>query len=151
MAGWTNDELVAISEAEELQLASVRAAGTLRGPVTMWVVRIGDDLYVRSVNGRGSSWFRGVQDRHQAHIAAGDVEKDVDLLETRDGRRRGRRRLPRQVRAPLLEHRAVDRDPRSTRRNAQARPALNGEPIQTRRLGAREVPALGLGCMPRTV
>jgi hypothetical protein len=84
MAGWTNDELVAIGEAEELQLASVRAAGTLRGPVTMWVVRIGDDLYVRSVNGRGSSWFRGVQDRHQAHIAAGDVEKDVDLVETRD-------------------------------------------------------------------
>jgi hypothetical protein len=83
-AGWTNDELAAIGEAEELHLASVRAAGTLRRPVTMWVVRIGDDLYVRSVNGRGSSWFRGVQDRHQAHIAAGDVEKDVDLVETSD-------------------------------------------------------------------
>ena len=37
---------------------------------------------VRSVNGRGSSWFRGAQTRHQASIRAGGVEKDVDLLET---------------------------------------------------------------------
>jgi len=43
-----------------------------------------DDIYVRSVNGRGSSWFRGAQTRHQAHIAAGGVEKDVDLVETDD-------------------------------------------------------------------
>jgi hypothetical protein len=55
MPGWTNDELEAIDAAEELDLASVRRDGTLRGPVTMWVVRHGDDLYVRSVNGRGSS------------------------------------------------------------------------------------------------
>jgi hypothetical protein len=50
----------------------------------MWVARDGDDLYVRSVNGRGSSWFRGAQTRHQAHIRAGGVEKDVDLVETDD-------------------------------------------------------------------
>ena len=44
----------------------------------MWVVRDGDDIYVRSVNGRGSSWFRGAQDRHEARIRAGGVEKDVE-------------------------------------------------------------------------
>jgi hypothetical protein len=79
---WTNDELDKIGAAEELHLASVRSDGTLRKPVTMWVVRVGDDLYVRSVNGRESSWFRGVQDRHEAHISAGGVEKDVALVET---------------------------------------------------------------------
>jgi len=79
---WTSDELDAIGAAEELTLASVRPDGTLRRPVTMWVVREGDDVYVRSVNGRGSTWFRGAQTRHQAHIRVGGVEKDVELVET---------------------------------------------------------------------
>ncbi len=48
----------------------------------MWVVRAGDDIYVRSVNGRGSSWFRGALDRHAARIRGGGVEKDVELIET---------------------------------------------------------------------
>jgi hypothetical protein len=84
MASWTNDELDKIGNAEELILASLRADGTLRRPVTMWVVRDGDDVYVRSVNGRGSSWFRGALDRHEARMSAGGVEKDVSLIETDD-------------------------------------------------------------------
>jgi hypothetical protein len=82
MAAWTNDELDRIAAAEELELASARRDGTLRSAVTMWVVRDGDDVYVRSVNGRGSSWFRGALTRHEAGIRAGGVEKDVDLVET---------------------------------------------------------------------
>jgi hypothetical protein len=79
---WTSDELDKVGSAEELELASVRGDGTLRGPVTMWVVRDGEHLYVRSVKGRGSSWFRGVQAQHRAHISAGGVEQDVELVET---------------------------------------------------------------------
>jgi hypothetical protein len=86
MTTWTSDELTAIGNAEELTLASVRRNGTLRRPVTMWVVRAGDDVYVRSVNGRGSAWFRSAQDRHEARIRAGGVEKDVELIETVDAR-----------------------------------------------------------------
>jgi hypothetical protein len=82
MSAWTRDVLDAIGGAEELDLASVRRDGTLRRPVTMWVVRVGDDVYVRSVNGRGSSWFHGAQDRHEARIEAAGVEKDVSLVET---------------------------------------------------------------------
>ena len=82
MATWTSDELDEIGAADELDLASVRRDGTLRRPVTMWVVRDGDDAYVRSVNGRGSSWFRGAQTRHEAHIRAGGVERDVELVES---------------------------------------------------------------------
>jgi hypothetical protein len=52
MTDWTSDELHAIGSAEELELAPVRDDGTVRRPVTMWVVRDGDDVYVRSVNGR---------------------------------------------------------------------------------------------------
>jgi hypothetical protein len=84
MSTWTSDELASIAKAEELHIASVRQDGTLRKPVTIWVARYGDDLYVRSVNGRTSSWFRGAQVRHEAHIEAGGVDKDVLLLETDD-------------------------------------------------------------------
>jgi hypothetical protein len=82
MSTWTNDELSKLGSVEELDLASVRRDGTLRNPVTMWVVRYGNDVYVRSVYGRGSSWFRGAQTRHEAHIQAGGVDKDVLLVET---------------------------------------------------------------------
>ncbi len=84
MTMWTSDELDKIGKRDELTLASVRGDGTLRRPVTMWVVRDGDDVYVRSVNGRGSSWFRGALDRHEARIRAGGVEKDVFLTESDD-------------------------------------------------------------------
>jgi hypothetical protein len=84
MGAWTSAELDEIGAAEEIDLASLRRDGTLRNAVTMWVVRHGDDLYVRSVNGRTSSWFRGAQTRHEAHIQAGGVHKDVTLVETDD-------------------------------------------------------------------
>src|SRR5262245_56100324 len=81
MTTWTSDELNKIGNAEELQIASLRRDGTLRKPVTIWVVRVGDDLYVRSVHGRDSGWFRGTQARHQGHIRAGSVDKDVTFME----------------------------------------------------------------------
>jgi hypothetical protein len=84
MAAWTADEFSKIAAAEELDLASVRRDRTMRNPVTMWVVPHGDGLYVRSVNGRTSSWFRGAQSRHEARIQAGGVQKDVLLVETDD-------------------------------------------------------------------
>jgi hypothetical protein len=85
MTAWTNEELAKIGAAEELEVASLRGDGTLRKAVTIWVVRHGDDLYVRSVNGRTSAWFRGVQERHEGHIQAGGVEKDVRFVEMDGG------------------------------------------------------------------
>lgn len=84
MTAWTSDELNKIGKAEELQIASLRRDGTLRKPVIIWVVRLGDDLYVRSVNGRTSAWFRGVQTRYEGHIRAGGVDKDVTFVEESD-------------------------------------------------------------------
>ena len=81
MTTWTSDELNKIGTAEELEIASLRSDGTLRKSRTIWVVRHGNDLYVRSVNGRGSDWFNGTQTRHEGHIEAGGVEKDVTFVD----------------------------------------------------------------------
>jgi hypothetical protein len=78
---WTADELRKIGTAEELEIASLRRDGTLRHPVTIWVVRLGDDLYVRSVNGRGGAWFRGTRVLHGGHIRAGGVDRDVSYMD----------------------------------------------------------------------
>lgn len=84
MIAWTSDELNKIGTADELEIAPLRRDGTLRNPVTIWVVRLGDELYVRSVNGRTAAWFRGVQVRHEGRIWAGGVEKDVTFAEESD-------------------------------------------------------------------
>ncbi len=110
MTHWTNDELNRIGNAEELEIASRRQNGTLRKPTTIWVVRVGNDLYVRSVNGRTSAWFRGTQVRGEGHIEAGGVDKDVTFVEEADAGVNGQidaayrekyRRYPQYV-APLL-------------------------------------------------
>jgi hypothetical protein len=49
MTTWKSDELKRIETAEELKIASLRRDGTLRNLVTIWVARLGNDLYVRSV------------------------------------------------------------------------------------------------------
>ena len=77
MTAWTKDELPRGAGAEELQIASLRRDSTLRKPVTVWVVRDGDSLYVRSVKGPTAAWFRGTQERHEGRIRAGGFEKDV--------------------------------------------------------------------------
>ena len=84
MSEWTNDELDNIAPTEELALASARRDGSLRNAVTIWVVRHGDDLYVRSYRGRSGAWFRAAQVRREGHIRAGGVEKDVTFVEEPD-------------------------------------------------------------------
>lgn len=81
MTTWTSDELNRIGAAEELEIASLRADGTLRKMRIIWVVRVDDALYVRSVNGRDSGWFRGVLTRHEGSVRAGGVAKDVSFVE----------------------------------------------------------------------
>jgi hypothetical protein len=81
MTSWSSKELANIGDAEELAIASRRPDGTLRPFVTIWVVRSGDDLYVRSVNGRAGTWFRGAMAAGEGRIRAGGVERDVAFEE----------------------------------------------------------------------
>ena len=83
MGAWTEAELADIGGANELLIAPERGDGTLQRSRIVWVVRHGDDVYVRSVNGPGGAWFRELQARHAGHVSAGAVDTDV-LFEDAD-------------------------------------------------------------------
>jgi hypothetical protein len=85
MTPWKSDEIAKIGAAEEVQIAPLRRDGTPRKPVTVWVVRHGDDLYVRSVKGRDGAWFRATQERHEGRVRAGGTQQDVTFVEPGHG------------------------------------------------------------------
>jgi hypothetical protein len=78
-AAWRPGELDRIGAAEELRLASRRPDGSLRPYVTMWVVRAGDELYVRSAYGPDNPWYRHATASGGGRIQAGGVERDVSF------------------------------------------------------------------------
>jgi hypothetical protein len=77
MTAWTADELARIGRATELEIASRRPDGTLRPFVTIWVVRVGDDVYVRSAYGFANPWFQRALASGEGRVRAGGVERDV--------------------------------------------------------------------------
>ncbi|MCF4121267.1 DUF2255 family protein [Antribacter sp. KLBMP9083] len=80
MTGWTPDELRRIGGATELRIASRRRDGSLRPYVTIWVVRAGDDLYVRSAYGADNPWFRRAKASGTGRVHAGGVVREVDFV-----------------------------------------------------------------------
>ncbi len=81
MTAWTADELDRIGAADELQIASRRADGSLRKFITIWAVRSGDDVYVRSAYGHDNGWFQRALASGEGRIRAGGVERDVAFEE----------------------------------------------------------------------
>ena len=77
MTAWTADELDRIGRADELRIASRRADGSLRPYVTIWTVRSGDDIYVRSAHGWDNPWFQRALHSGAGRVQAGGVERDV--------------------------------------------------------------------------
>jgi hypothetical protein len=79
MSAWTDDDLRRIADAQELEIAPVRRNGELRRPLPIWVVRAGDDLYVRAAYGSGSGWYGVARASLRAEIRAGGVRKLVTI------------------------------------------------------------------------
>ncbi|WP_329252466.1 DUF2255 family protein [Streptomyces canus] len=84
MTTWTSGELNLIAKADELEIAPLRRDGTPRRPVPIWVVRDGDDLYVRSFRGTDGGWWRTARASHEGHIRSGGVDKNVTFVEVAD-------------------------------------------------------------------
>jgi len=77
MRTWTADELERIRQATEFQVSSRRTDGSLRPFVTIWAVRVGDDVFIRSAYGYNNPWFQRALRSGQGRIRAGGVERDV--------------------------------------------------------------------------
>jgi hypothetical protein len=89
MSDWTAEELDTIGAADELRIAALRPDGSLRPYTTIWVVRVGDDLYVRSYRGRDGAWFRSVLRRPEGRIRAGGLTRDVAFTEAAEAGQAG--------------------------------------------------------------
>lgn len=79
MSAWSADELDTLGTISEIDIAPRRADGTLWPFTTIWIVRVGDELYVRSYNGPDGSWYRAAKRSGQARIRAAGSEHDVRL------------------------------------------------------------------------
>lgn len=80
MTSWTADELSSIGRSHELGIASRRPDGSLRPFITIWFVRLGDDLYVRSAHGYDNPWFQRALASGDGRIRVAGVERDVTFV-----------------------------------------------------------------------
>ncbi|HKN92492.1 MAG TPA: DUF2255 family protein [Acidimicrobiia bacterium] len=87
MSAWTPEGLETIGAGAELEVAPSRPDGTPGPSTTIWVVRIGDELYVRSYRGRNGRWFRHAIQQRQGRIRSGGIERDVTFEEPVDADR----------------------------------------------------------------
>jgi len=80
MSTWTSDALTTIGSADELRVSSYRPDGTLRPFVIIWVVRVGDDVYIRSAYGPGNGWFHRAQASGTGRVKVPGLEQDVTFV-----------------------------------------------------------------------
>jgi hypothetical protein len=74
VTAWTRDELDRIGGSDDLELSVGERT------VTIWVVRVGDDLYVRSWRGANGAWYRSAQQAPVIRIRADSVDREVALV-----------------------------------------------------------------------
>jgi hypothetical protein len=79
MADWNPTELERIAAAREIEVSSLREDGALTKPVTIWAVRVGDELYARSVRGSAGGWFKAAEQRHEGRIEVDATAVDVSF------------------------------------------------------------------------
>lgn len=84
MTTWSTDDLDRIGDAQEIQIAPENDDGTPRRPTTIWIVRNGDDLFVRSANGPEGRWYRTAAGTRRGRITAAGLTRDVTFTDATD-------------------------------------------------------------------
>jgi len=80
MNTWDPADLHAIGSAREVHIATMRPDASTRTPLPIWVVRVGDELFVRSYHGPEGSWFRQLDAHPYARLRAAGREIVVRLV-----------------------------------------------------------------------
>jgi hypothetical protein len=78
---WSPEELERIDAAGELEIAARRAGGALRRWLPIWVVRVGQQVYVRTWHRRDTGWFGQVVESGRARIRVPGLETDVAVAD----------------------------------------------------------------------
>jgi hypothetical protein len=79
MSRWSERDLDLIGAADEIIVAPDRADHTPDPAVPIWVVRVGDALYVRSYRGPSGGWYRRARGNGNARIRS-DLPRQVRPL-----------------------------------------------------------------------
>jgi hypothetical protein len=78
---WTPEQLQKIGASDELDIAVHRADGSLRRWVPIWVVRVDENVYVRTWYRRADGWFGHAIESVGARIRVPDVQADVTIAD----------------------------------------------------------------------
>ena len=81
MSEWSERALALIGAADEIVVAPDRADHTPGPAVPIWVVRVGDELYVRSVRGSSGGWYRRAHGNGHGRIRSSREEFRVRFRE----------------------------------------------------------------------
>lgn len=73
-----------LREAEEIRIETGRSAGSPVNTVTIWVVTIGRDVYIRSVRGLRGRWYREAVGSRRAVVHLGRRRIPVKVIRVTD-------------------------------------------------------------------
>ncbi len=76
-AAWPADDLGQLGGADEISISTRRPDGSLRPFVPIWIVSVGEALYVRSYRGTGGAWYQHATQHPAGSIRSGDHQADV--------------------------------------------------------------------------
>jgi hypothetical protein len=80
-AAWSPEDLERVGAAEELEIATKGGDGTLQRWLPIWVVCVGEQVYVRTWHRRHSGWFGQALDSRRARIRVPGLEVDVGVAD----------------------------------------------------------------------
>jgi hypothetical protein len=80
-SAWSSEQLQRLGASDELEIAVRRADGTLGRWVPIWVVCVGEHVFVRTWHRRPNGWFGDALVSQRARIRVSDVCADVTVTD----------------------------------------------------------------------
>ena len=78
MGSWSEDDLRAIAENNDLFVSPFREDGTTYGtPTQTWALVVDGDVYVRAANGQESRWYRAAMSQKAGRVSVADKNYEV--------------------------------------------------------------------------
>ncbi|GAA3601857.1 DUF2255 family protein [Kineosporia mesophila] len=78
---WSPEQAQRIHAADELEIAVARTDGTLRRWTPVWVVCVGEEVFVRTWYRRETGWYGQVLRSRRGRVRVPGVETDVEIEE----------------------------------------------------------------------